>query len=242
MNSAGLKSLLCVACGIAVLVCGCKPSEKPAVVVLPKDLKEPTLSEQIASVERGESDRIHLLKSTVADSDLAQLIAVKNLRELLLDDSQVSAAGIQKLIGLPALEHLRIRGRPLDDEALLAAAELKSLRVLNLPHGEFTDDGVRALSALPNLVQLRLGSRKLTDRAMAEMMQFPSLLRIHLLEAPITDSGLKEIHANTKLESLYLDGSQVTEQGLRDLFQALPELHVHVNQQHADFDPNRHDH
>jgi hypothetical protein len=221
-------------------LCGCAKHEEQPRVVLPQDLVEPTLAEQIAAVERGQSDRIHLIQGVVGDDDLPRIIALKALRELLLDNSQITSAGVEQLQSLPNLEHLRLRGRPLDDAALSAAAEIQSLRILNLPHGDFTDDGVKSLAKLPNLVQLRLGGKRLTDRALAEMMSFPALLRIHLLDAPITDEGLKAVHANKRLESLYLDGSQVTEQGLRDLFAALPELHVHIDQAHADFDPLKH--
>jgi hypothetical protein len=44
------------------------------------------------------------------------------------------------------------------------------------------------------------------------------------------------------LQSLYLDDSLVTETGWEWLFEEVPNLHVHVNQQHHDRDPQAHQH
>jgi len=219
---------------------GCWTNSSPSLPNLA--VVEPSLTEQIAEVAANDSDSIHIVSAVVTDEDAAAIAKLTTLRVLLIEDSQLTAAGVECLSQLPALEHLRLRGRPLDDAALAAVANLKTLRVLNLPHGTFTDSGVQQLAALPKLVQLRLGSRQLTDQSLAAMQQFPALVRIHLLEAPITDRGLQAVAANKRLESLYLDQSLITEAGLRKLFAALPELHVHVNQKHADFDPQAKDH
>ncbi len=65
---------------------------------------------------------------------------------------------------------------------------------------------------------------------------------MHIINSPITDRGLKHFEGLVDLESLYLDGTNVTDDGIAWLLKSLPDLHVHINQQHADFDPRKGNH
>jgi hypothetical protein len=68
------------------------------------------------------------------------------------------------------------------------------------------------------------------------------LRAVHLIEIPITDEGLQQIADLPHLESLYLDGAAVTATGWNWLFTNHPDLHIHLDQQHHDIDPNWHPH
>jgi len=59
---------------------------------------------------------------------------------------------------------------------------------------------------------------------------------------PITDDGLRELAKIEQLESLYIDGGNFSDEALAELFRARPGLHVHLNQQHHDRDPHKHEH
>lgn len=221
------------------LSAGCGPAPPGA-----HRASEASLEEQIAAVERGDSTRIEIAQTPLGDADAAALGKVVALKELLVDhsDSRFSLEGIASLAGLPNLEHLRIRGRGIDNARLAELSGCRSLRILNVPQGSFDDDGLAALAKLPELVQLRFGSPAVTDRGMQTLASFPALLRLHLIDVPITDAGLAELAKIERLQSLYIDGSQITDSGWEELFRQRPKLHVHVNQQHHDRDPHKHAH
>lgn len=206
--------------------------------------RELSLAEQAAAVRAGASDRIQIEQTRLTDEHLAELAGLENLRELLLDhpESRFSAAGLKRLVGLPKLEHLRIRGRGIDDEALARLAELESLRILNVPQATFSDESLALLKKLPHLEQLRFGSPRVTDAGMPAIGELPAIKRLHLIDVRITDAGLRKLASIEQLQSLYLDGAILSDEALDELFRTRPKLHVHLNQQHHDRDPNKHLH
>jgi len=205
-------------------------------------MAEPSFEMQLASVKAGHSDAIDISSWWVLDADIAQLQDVPALRTLLIDypESRITADGLKHLAGLPNLEHLRLRGPGVDDAALEEIAKIASLRILNLPQGEFSNSGLERLKALPQLVQLRFHSAAVTDAGMITLAVLPSLARLHLIDVPITDAGLKTLVGMRRLESLYIDGGEFSNAAIDELFRARPDLHVHLNQQHHDRDPNKH--
>lgn len=200
---------------------------------------EATLKEQVAAVRAGESDQILVEQAVLTDSDLRELPGLANLRELLLDsaESRFSAAGIKQLIGLPKLEHLRIRGTGIDDEALQHLASLEGLRIVNVPQSTFSDATLAELKRLPNLVQFRFSSPRVTDAGMKTLAELPAIKQLHLINVPITDTGLADLAKIEQLESLYIDGGQFSDMAMEKLFRERPALHVHLNQSHHDLDP-----
>jgi hypothetical protein len=203
---------------------------------------EPTFDHQLHLVTSGKSDLVQVETEPLTDDHLARLADVKPVRILLIDStsSHITAAGLRHLANLPNLEHLRIRSAKIDDAALAEIAKIKSLKILNVPQGEFTDAGLTQLKALPNLIQLRFKSPSVTDAGMQTLAELPALLRLHLIDVPITDAGLNTLAGIQQLESLYIDGGNFSDQALDDLFANRPSLHVHLNQQHHDRDPNKH--
>jgi hypothetical protein len=208
----------------------------------PMTLAEPSFVQQLASVKAGHSQTIDVSSWWVLDADIVQLADATALRALLIDypESRITAAGLKHLADLPNLEHIRLRGPGVDDKALAEIGNIVSLRILNLPRGEFSDAGLEHLKALPQLVQLRFHSPAVTDAGMGTLAEFPSLARLHLIDVPITDSGLKTLAGIGRLESLYIDGGDFSNAAIDELFRARPDLHVHLNQQHHDRDPNKH--
>jgi len=206
--------------------------------------EETSLKEQAEAVRRGESDRILIETAILADDDLRELTGLENLRELLIDSasSRFTAEGIGQLIGLPRLEHLRIRGTGVDDQALQHFAGLESLVILNLPQGTFGDAALVELKRLPKLAQLRFSSPRVTDAGMQTLAELPAIKRLHLIHVPITDVGLAELGRIERLESLYIDGGDFSDFAMEKLFRERPRLHIHLNQQHHDLDPHKHSH
>jgi len=202
---------------------------------------EAPLKEQATAVRENKSDRILIEQAVVTDDDLQELAGLANLRELLLDnaESRFSAAGLKRLSGLPKLEHLRIRGSGVDDEALTHLAGLESLKILNVPQGTFGDAALEELKRLPNLVQFRFSSLRVTDAGMKTLTELAAIKQLHLINVPITDAGLATLAKIEQLESLYIDGGHFSDAAMEKLFKDRPRLHVHLNQAHHDLDPHK---
>lgn len=234
MNRSALFLLVLFAGG-----CGDAPIEQSAAVP-----SEPALAEQIAAVRAGSETWILVEKTPLTDRDLASLRGLDRLAALCIDhpDSRITAEGIAALRDLPVLEHLRIRGGGIGDKGLAAIARLQQLRILNLPRGEFTREGLPRLKELPHLEMLRFSSPHIGDPDMQTIAQLPSLTRLHLIDVPITDAGLVQLAEIDRLQSLYIDGGQISDAAWDELFRRRPKLHVHINQEHHDRDPNRHPH
>ena len=232
---------------VAALFCvisGCEQAEPPPAEASPEVPAELSLAEQIAAVERGETTRILVEREVLDDDDLLALSNLSSLTDLLLDNDQgeFHIEGIAKLQSLTELQHLRIRGRGIDDKCLGEIAKIKRLRILNVPHGSFSDEGLAVLSESPNLELFRFGSQRVTDEGLKTIRRWPAIRMLHLIDVPITDAGLAELAKIERLQSLYIDGGQITDAGWDALFRERPRLHVHVNQEHLDRDPNKHPH
>jgi hypothetical protein len=225
----------------AALIAGCNPAPPPAA---PIASNEPALAEQIAQARSGATDRIQLENHPVSDEDLAKLTDLPSLAVLLLDhdDNAITDVGLAHLSGLSNLIHLRIRAARITDDGIEHLLPLENLRILNLPRADLTGEGLAKLAQLKHLEQLRLTSPRLTDADLAVLRDFPAVKRIHLIDVPITDKGLKVFHDMPQLESLYIDGGSVSDRAYEALFHANPKIHVHVDQQHHDRDPQRHEH
>lgn len=203
---------------------------------------EPSFDHQLRLVSDGKSDMIQLETHPLTDDHLAKLKDTKALRILLIDslDSRITAAGLKHLANLHNLEHLRIRSPQINDAALAEIAPVTSLKILNLPSAEFTDAGLAQLKILPRLTQLRFHSPHVTNTGMQTLAELPALTRLHLIDLPLTDAGLKTLASIKQLESLYIDGGHFSDPALDDLFAKRPDLHIHLDQQHHDRDPNKH--
>jgi len=224
--------------------CGAAPAEPSNAALAEPTPAEPSLAQQIAAVRAGSETWILVEHTPLTDRDLATLRGLDRLAALCIDhpDSRITAEGIAALEELPALAHLRIRGGGIGDEALAAIAQLEGLKILNLPRGEFTAGGLGRLKELPHLEMLRFSSPHISDAGLPALAKMPSLTRLHLIDLPITDAGLAELATIDRLQSLYIDGGQISDVAWDELFRQRPKLHVHINQQHHDRDPNRHPH
>ncbi len=222
---------------------GCHHQPEASAPV-PPAASESSFDAQIAAVRAGRENAILVEQSPLTDDDLARLDGLDNLTTLCIDhpDSCITTASIAHLAALPKLEHLRIRGHGIGDAAVESVLNLKRLKILNLPRADFTDSGLARLQELPELDLLRFGSLNVTDAGIESLRSFPSLKRLHLIDVPISDAGLAKLAEIEALQSLYIDGGNINDAAWDELFRRRPKLHVHINQQHHDRDPNKHAH
>lgn len=231
----------CFVVGLAIsfwrtgmLVLGSPRKERPST-----SAPEATWDEQIAAVQRGESDRIEITQTLIGDEHLLQLNGLTALRELIVDKSDVTDAGLAPLKNLPNLDHLRLRGARITDQGFHDICQFTSLKRLNLPQADLTDAGLAELPALDKLELLRLGSPRVTNSGMEKVAAVKSLRWLHLIDIPLTDPALKSIGELPNLESLYLDGARISDDAYEQFFRIHPGLHLHIDQKHHDRDPSR---
>ena len=184
---------------------------------------------------------LHLDGAKVTDQDLWLLNNNNHITSILIDSSALSNKGLNPLTSMEKLVQLRIRSR-LTDAAVPFILNMESLKFLNLPQADFTDGGIEALSAHPSIQLLRMGGKRLSNKSLESLAAMPSLSFLHLISVPIDNHGLPSLYGMQDLQSLYLDDSNVTDVGLVELLEQLPRLHLHINQNHIDRDPNKHDH
>ena len=208
---------------------------------------EPDFDAQMDLGRDGQTDRVELV-SPIDESKLQSLSPEDDWIEvLILDEGVVTSRGIESIAQLPSLAHLRLRQSPIGDVGFSVISNCQSIKILNLPQCDASATGIAALAKLPELRNLRLGGVNLSDGGSADSVAeaistLQTLRHLHLIGVPIDDQGLRRIASLPKLGSLYLDDSAVTEAGWDWLFESHPRLHVHVNQEHHDREPNPHRH
>lgn len=92
----------------------------------------------------------------VTDAGLKHLKESSQLRELMLNQTQVTDAGLTHLRGLHQLQHLDLSGTQVTDAGLTHFGGLTQLQYLNLSGTQITDAGIAELQkALPNCEIIR---------------------------------------------------------------------------------------
>ncbi|WP_425616548.1 hypothetical protein NA78x_000196 [Anatilimnocola sp. NA78] len=228
-----------VVCLVALALPGCSSNGSKPEASAPPEL---TWDEQVVAVKAGTTDRLEITEATIDDTQLQQLAELSSLRELLLDKSNVTDAGVAHLTKLGKLEHLKLRGARITDAGFQQLCTIESLQRLNLPQADLTDAGLAAITNLKQLELLRLGSPKVTDAGVAHIAQAQTIRWLHLIDIPLGDASLKSIAELPHLESLYLDGAKMSDAAYDEFFKAKPKLHVHIDQKHHDRDPHGHSH
>ncbi len=193
---------------------------------------------KLESVRASETKRIEVDRYPVTAAQLADLVVLSGLSELLLDQGVVDDGSIDSYISKLDLIHFRARYSPITDDGFAAlVASQKNLRILNLPQAILTKRAFQKLAQTPSLTFLRIGGPGIDDDAIDELSKRTQLRHLHLLAPRLTDRSLEFIAAMDSLESFYLDDCRLSDKAWEKLFQARPKLHVHIDQAHHDRDP-----
>jgi hypothetical protein len=229
-------ALAAVAVASGVIVYRMRPPEEATLAEAPDEpVGSPLTEEPPRESTANGGARLELMFAT--DADLAGLARQGPIRELLIEDSDITVTGLKHLVELTSLEHLRIRGAAIDDAGIEILCQLRQLRFLNLPQAQFTNAGLAALAELPELELLRFGSPNVSDDGLVHCQRMSRLRCLHLIDVPVSDTGLAHLKSLRHLESLYIDGSRVSDGAVETLLSALPDLHLHIDQRHHDRDP-----
>lgn len=92
----------------------------------------------------------------IKDTTLGCLKDVKGLRDLSLQDTDISDAGLAHFADFASLEYLKIDGGAITDAGVSYLSNLQNLKGLDLRNIALTDSGLDSLKSLKHLKTLRL--------------------------------------------------------------------------------------
>jgi len=196
--------------------------------------------EQLALLQKSNESVARIDSFTIDDAMLQKLVSIDRLTTIQVEAESISLDTIVSIAKMPKLEQLHIRGAAIDDEMFAALAESTTIWLLNFPNANVSPAGLECLAKMPALRQLRLGINDGDNSHGRAVATLSRLRAVHLIRVAITDEGLHSLAKMPHLESLYLDDSSITDAGWTWLIEKSPQLHVHVNQQHHDRDPQSH--
>ncbi len=161
--------------------------------------------------------------SSITDRAFLEIKHMRSLRELQVDNVNLSWVGLKELAGVN-LARLSVRFNKLNDRALASIAEIKSLHHLQCGRNDkLTSNGYLELKKLPNLDHLDVVENPI-DLKSAKAISQLDIDDLNLEKTSIDDEGLKELCAMPHLHNIGMTGCQhVTGAGLKYLAK-LPQL------------------
>lgn len=152
--------------------------------------------------------KVHICEEGDADVFLRQLQGNTSLKEVCVDTTPISSAGVKCIATLP------------------------NLRELIFCYTKVNDDGLAALRGHPTLETLRLINTSVTDEGLAVLSEIPKLRFVWIqYEHLISQVGVDHVKKLTNIEELHLGGYdsdeiQIDAKTLLDLQQALPNCKI----------------
>jgi WD40 repeat protein len=178
-------------------------------------------------VKRQKTDTIDARRyAAVTDKDLAVLSGLDNLRNLNLDSTQTTDAGLKDVARAGNLVSLSLTNTQVTDAGLAELKPLTSLEELRLDKLPITDAGLAQLTGLHRLRRLSLYKTAITNDGLVHLQQLPALERLSLDETLIGDEGLRHLNGCSSLKYLSVWNTRVTDVGVEELTKALPNLKV----------------
>ena len=171
----GMKQILVMMA--AVVLVGCSkdtPETSQAAEAEPQVTPEPTpeptpvspADEKLIAdpfVERWVRGKLRKPEGELTEADLAKFTS------LLLDESQITDAGLKELAKFQNLTVLGLDDTKITDAGLKEVAKLQNLNLLSLERTQITDAGLKEVAKLQNLKKLYLPATQATKAGVAEL-------------------------------------------------------------------------
>ncbi len=139
--------------------------------------------------------RLLLNDSDLSDAGLKELARCQELGELCIDRTAVTSRGIENVRSLRALNHLSLRGLPLSRGAIEAIATLPELIYLHLSECTFNESDLDALCQSPSVSSVTLSDTNLSDTGLQRLIDIPSLEFVHVIGTRVTARAVEEFEA-----------------------------------------------
>lgn len=158
--------------------------------------------------------QLNLQNTLISDAGMRTLAEFTELRELNLADTKVTDRGIRELAKLTNLERLDL-SRTFSTGSELAAFE--NLERLDHAEAPFGEAGGKSLESLQKLTHLNLARTPLAATSFRSIAGLPALVSLNLTKTPITDETLKAMRSLPTLQRLILSSTLVTDDGVKAL-------------------------
>ncbi len=158
---------------------------------------------QTLSGERGISELY--LASTRCTGDGFSALANVIVKNVVIEDSQLSASGVRALCNIRTISFLQIRRDPNISFAEMRNLELMpDLTSLALEDCGATDEKLKQLPCLPQVENLDLSNNRITDKSFTTLKaKFPNVKLLGLGRTGTTTGAIvRFIHANPKITSV----------------------------------------
>jgi uncharacterized protein YjbI with pentapeptide repeats len=153
---------------------------------------------------------------TGSNEDLANLRAVNEVYELILDSPDIDDRGLGELHKL-RLEGLTAKSTRITDVGLGHLKDVRGLEMLRLDGSQITDAGLKAIQNHDLMWLMLEGDCQVTDAGLAHLAEMKRLIRLELPGADVTGPGLAHLSRLVQLRSLVLRDSQIDDESLRHL-------------------------
>jgi hypothetical protein len=163
---------------------------------------------------------LHLQRTGVTDETLKKLPALKKLDYLALNETKVTAAGLDALAALP-IKYLSLGRCELSEDAFKAFGKITALEELGLDNTKMKADWLKHIAALPKLKDLNLMQADFDDAAVKHIGGLPNLQKLCLNDTNLGDKGFQELLKLPKLQSLLVDSTKVS----KDVYQKAKKDH-----------------
>lgn len=160
------------------------------------------------------------------DVRLKAVTHLTGLKELSLDNTDITDSGMGMLSSFPQLEELALNSR-VTDRGMVHVAQLKSLKRLYFPGTtKVTSVGLQHISKLTSLEELYLGEG-IGDAGLAHLRGLPRLTYLCLYGPRFTDAGMVHVKAipSLRIFSIHEAYSRVGNAGLAQISE-LPNLEI----------------
>jgi len=154
--------------------------------------------------------------TTVTDAGVANVSRLRNLKTLVLFNSQITDKAFQTFGGLHSLERLLLGGSRISDHGLVHIRGLTNLRSLDLGGGSrITDEGMASLSGLLRLQYLVLSGANVTSAGVEHLKHLTQMRYLDLSNnREIGDDAMRVIASFDLLEELRLRGTKISSRGM----------------------------
>jgi hypothetical protein len=153
-------------------------------------------------------------RSDVTDAGLSKLHDLNSLEVISGFETLVAGSCFKDLCKFPNLSMLCLRLAQLKDENLKYLPNMHKLTYLNLRQVKLSKEALAQLSKCSSLRKLLLDRPEIDDSWLPLLTKLKNLDSLDLIATSITDKGLPTLTALKHLRALNLCGAKVTPQGL----------------------------
>jgi Leucine-rich repeat (LRR) protein len=121
-----------------------------------------------------------LQETNITDASAAVLSQIRTLEFLQLNATSLSDVFLVELESLPELENLGLRGTRITSSGMKYLARHPKIKKLYVYHTDIDDSGVMSLVDCNSLTYLDLASTKVTDQVFQHLAKLPNLEKVDL--------------------------------------------------------------